>query len=302
MMSPQMREILDSGLSTSAAYASMGLDSSHAWKLLNIPGAAGRASIVTQKKVAKAHRALVPGPFSLASLQAAYEKLLEEKAHPGGGELERHLVMLDGFLRYMPNDRLSRLEYIYLDLMKSMSMALHSGGRATWFGGRFGANLRDAEAKADEGIDLANEIIKSAESAAERAHAARIRARLILNRYQIYLEQSENKYANASGRVMSRDDLVDLYRSEDALRKTADLLEEFPFLWQAAYNGLAQASYMHDGVWCLFFWTKLKSLDPGFQDFSYPPRGEVSPINAIAWFSEKYQEMSIPNPSKETTK
>jgi hypothetical protein len=131
---------------------------------------------------------------------------------------------------------------------------------------------------------------------------------VFINWTQIIQEQVKAGWENRFNKVMSPVELAALLREKEALLTLKNLLKDFPYLWQAAFNGLEQASMSRDDEYALWFFAELKRLDPGFQDFDYT-LGEVSSISAepgMAYFHAKYREdLHTPNkiqPKKKTEK
>jgi hypothetical protein len=108
-------------------------------------------------------------------------------------------------------------------------------------------------------------------------------------------------YPGRNGRVMTIEEKETLFENKKALPFLKELMIKFPYLWQAPFNGLEQASSLRKDEFALWFYNKLKWLDPGFQDFDYSP-GEVLAISAepgMAYFNAKYRDkLHIPNPKK----
>lgn len=271
-------------------------------RLRNRPGQAGRAKPVTRNLICQAYKRLVPSPLS-PHLREAYEELVELKRKPGTEPLRRFLVIYDGILDDVlrenhPADGLRRLEYLYFRLLVSFSLAIH--GQANWCGGRFSHHLIAAQTAAEKGIALADRLLQSEVHDGEATgRVKRLRALIVINLFQIYLEQSKRGYPNAAGQVVTRDQLKAQFLEQDALGKHWALVEEFPYLWQAIYNGLEQASFLEAEEPALRFYRKLVDLDPGFQDFDYSP-GEVVSLSKekeMAWFCERFRStLHTPNP------
>jgi hypothetical protein len=81
-------------------------------------------------------------------------------------------------------------------------------------------------------------------------------------------------FPNLSGKVMSISEMRRLFRKIDALGQLKKVVETFPYLWTAAYDGLEQSSMMEDDSYALWFHSELTRMDPGFQDLDYSP-GEL---------------------------
>ncbi|MFG1187886.1 hypothetical protein [Xanthobacter aminoxidans] len=273
-------------------------------RLRNRPGQAGRAKPYTRNLICQAYKRLVPSPLS-PHLREAHEELVELKRKPGSEALRRFLEINDGVLDDVlrenhPEDGLRRLEYFYFRLLVSFSMAIHGNRQATWCGGRFSHHLIVAQTAAEKGIVLADRLLQSEVHDGEATgRVKRLRALLVINLFQIYLEQYKRGYPNAAGQVVTCDQLKAQFLEQDALGKHWALVEEFPYLWQAIYNGLEQASFLEVEEPALRFYRKLVELDPGFQDFDYTP-GEVDALSKekqMAWFCERFRStLHTPNP------
>jgi hypothetical protein len=176
-------------------------------------------------------------------------------------------------------------------MMACMSKALHRGSRSQLFGSRkeWAEYLRAAQANAEDGMKMADAFMQQNSRDEQIAH---LHGFLFINWIQIIQEQAKAGYANLSGKPMTPAEKEKLFHSEKALAKVKALMEKFPYLWQAAYNGLEQASSLRDDQYALWFYSELKRLDPGFQELDYSP-GEVAAISAepaLAYFHAKFRE------------
>jgi hypothetical protein len=273
------------------------IDERHRRRITNEPGFAKRVRSVTRERIAEVHEERRPFPLS-DYLRKAREVLTELKASPGSRRLENYLITLDGLLNaHDPSDQTLLLEYKYMRMMVCMSKALHRGSRSKWFGGRkeWAEHLHVAQANAEEGMKIADAILEQNPGDERVAH---LRGFLFINWVQINQEQTKAGYKNLSGEVMTVAEKEKLFRERDALATLQALMIQFPYLWQAAYNGLEQASSMREDDYVLWFYNELKRLDPGFQDFDYSP-GEVLAISAepgMAYFHAKYRDqLHVPN-------
>jgi hypothetical protein len=98
----------------------------------------------------------------------------------------------------------------------------------------------------------------------------------------------------------SRAETDKILREAGVLKRLKEFLEENPFLWQAAWNGLEIASTLKSADdEMLFFYNKLKALDSGFQSFDYSP-GEVPSISdepGMAYFNNRFRlKLHVDNP------
>jgi hypothetical protein len=267
------------------------IDQRHRRRITNEPGFARRVRSVTRERIAEVLEERRPFPLS-DYLRKAREVLTELKASPGSRKLETYVASLDGLLNaHDPSDQKLLVEYKYMRMMACMSKALHRGGRAQWFGSRkeWAEHLRAAQANAEEGMKVAGAVMQKNPSDEQIAH---LHGFLFINWIQIIQEQAKAGYANLSGKPMSPAEKENLFRSEKALERLKVLMGKFPYLWQAAYNGLEQASSLREDQYALWFYNELKRLDPGFQDFDYSP-GEVAAISAepgMAYFHAKFRE------------
>lgn len=271
------------------------IDERHRRRITNEPGFASRVRPVTRERIAEVHEERRPFPLS-DYLRKAREMLTELKASPGSRKLETYVTSLDGLLNaYDPSDQKLLVEYKYMRMMVCMSKALHHGGRGQWFGSRWGEHLRAAQANAEEGMKMAGAIMQQNPRDEQIAH---LHGFLFINWIQIIQEQEKAGYANLFGKPVTPAEKEKLFRSEKALARLKALMGKFPYLWQAAYNGLEQASSLRDDQYALWFYNELKRLDPGFQDFDYSP-GEVTAISAepgMAYFHAKFREqLHTPN-------
>jgi hypothetical protein len=273
------------------------IDERHRRRITNEPGFAKRVRSVTRDRIADAHEERRPFPLN-DYLRKAREVLTALKASPGSRKLEDYLITLDGLLSaHEPSDQMLLLEYKYMRMMVCMSKALHRGSRSKWFGGRteWAEHLRAAQANAEEGMKIADVVLERNPSDERVSH---LRGFLFINWIQIIQEQTKAGYANLSSKLMTAAEKEKLFRDQKALSTLKALMVKFPYLWQAAYNGLEQASSLREDDFALWFYTELKRLDPGFQDFDYSP-GEVRPISAepgMAYFYAKYRDqLHVPN-------
>lgn len=298
---PQLQELLSIEGSWPKVEDITKLDERHRRRITNEPGFAKRIRPVTRDRIAEAHEARRPFPL-IEYLRKAREMLTELKANPGSLKLKNYLMTLDGLLNaYEPSDQTLLVDYKYMRMMVCMSKALHRGGRAKWFGSHdeWAEHLRRAQANAEEGMEIADAILQQN---LRNERISRLRGFLFINWVQINQEQTKFGYANLSGKRMTVAEKEKLFREQDALSKLKALIVDFPYLWQAAYNGLEQASSLHEDEFALWFYGELKRLDPGFQDFDYSP-GEVPAISAepgMAFFQAKYRDqLHVPNPGEE---
>jgi len=276
----------------------VGIDRKTRRHYTNVAGGALRAGPESTKRINRAHELRRPFPLS-DHLRVARAELTRLKAFPGSDELEGFLRVLEGFLEeHQPENPAKLVEYSYMRMLVSMSKALHSGGRSDWFEGRFGESLRIAQKHAEFGKEVADRLL-NIEPGNEQMSS--LQAFLFINWIQIIQEQTKRGYENLSGKKMTFAEKEKLFRDHNALSTLQGLMGQFPYLWQAAYNGLEQASSLKDDVFAIWFYNELKRLDPGFQDFDYTP-GEAVAISRepeMVYFHDKYRsELHIANPGK----
>lgn len=306
LVAPALQELYAVLASWTAVGVAVKLDPRTVRRLWKVPGAANNADPTTREQIAAALEKERPFPVKCAYLRKAREHLTLLKSRPGAEELENYLIELEGFLyAFDPSDPAVLLEYKYMRMMVCASKALHRGTRTTWFGDRknWVEYLRAAVVNAEEAIPIADAILQQDPEDRDVAH---LRAILLVNWVQLLHEEAKKEYRNIPGKRMSQPELAALLRERQVLSMLKSLLAEFPYLWQAVYNGLELASSQmeladstqKDDDDALWFYETLKRLDPGFQDFDYTP-GEVKAISkepAMRCFHDKYRaSRHIPN-------
>jgi hypothetical protein len=155
--------------------------------------------------------------------------------------------------------------------------------------------LQDAQRDAESAIKLADQMLLIDPDNRDVRH---LRAILCVNWTQIIQEQVKAKFPNLNGHVMSVTEMRTLFREKDALRQLKEVVENFPYLWTAAYNGLEQSSMLQDDSHALWFYKELKRMDGGWQDFDYSPGDllAISKEDGMTYFHIKYRDqLHIPN-------
>jgi hypothetical protein len=267
------------------------------WRRHMEPGRGRRARPYIRRKVQtvlQQHRPFPLGDF----LRKSREWLVAEKARPGSDELRRCLEILDGFLSQQePEDPALLLDYEYMRMMVAVSKALHRGPQRYWFGERTADHLTCAQVSAEKGMKIADTLL---EANRRDDRVARLRAILFVNWTMLILEQSKLGEKQLLGVKLNAAAAAKILRKENALTKLKAFVIEFPFLWQAVYNGLEMASSLREDDDAKWFYFKLKELDSGFQDFDYSP-GEVASISkeeGMKYFHDKYRS-KFHTPNKE---
>ncbi len=263
---------------------------------IQVPGyGAGRICPIARREVERLLEAY--RPFPLGDLyRKSREWLVAEKSRPGSDDLRRCLEILDGYLAQLrPADETQEMEHHYMCMMVAVSKALHHGRKSGWFGDCTAAHLVCAQEHAEAGLRLAE---ASRAKKCNEDRVARLQAIFFVNWIMLILEQSKLGEKNLFSVKLKLEHGKQILRAENALVRLKCFVSEFPFLWQAVYNGLEVASTLNADADAIWFYTRLKSLDPGFQDFDYSP-GEVLSISreeGMKYFHDKYrQKFHTPN-------
>ena len=255
--------------------------------VVNEPGY--QVSAATRKLLNEAHERRRPFPLP-EMFRLARKKLTELKARPGSRELLEEIVKMEGFL-HLSRSRtpLEAIALGYLRVLYLMSKALHHNKAAEWFGGRsaWKAFLAEAEIECERALGLADEHLARVDvKPDDRDMIERLRPFLLINWLQLVAEQAKARYKRTP------EEAERLLRDRNALKALREFLEQNPYLWQVAYNGLETASILKSDSDALWFYERLKDLDPGFQSFDYSP-GEVVSLSdeqGMAYFCQRYRE------------
>lgn len=302
-MSPisRLQELRHFTGSLAKAAESAGLSLKQAGRYINEPGRGALVQENTRRQLAAALEEVSPFPLFIERLKYARKHLLSLEADPGCNSLQEYILSYDGCLDQEPDDDHGRLQFRYMRMMFATSKALYHGGKVNWFNPR-SKHLQDAQKDAESAIELADQMLLNDPDNRDVRH---LRAIIYVNWTQILLEQVKAKSPNLSGNVMSVTELKTLFRKENALAQLKEVVENFPYLWTAAYNGLEQSSMLEDDRHALWFYHELKRMDSGFQDFDYSP-GELLPISeekGMIYFCLKYRaQLHTPNPIRSSQK
>jgi hypothetical protein len=280
-----------------AVEVELGWDASYRKGVTNKPGGALRCSPSTHSRVNDAMA--VHCPFPLKYMRRGREILTELKSRPGSKELARFIAFSEEVLTGRdPQDQPRLVEYEYMRMMTAMSKALHHHNQTSWFGGpaQWPVWLRDAKAHADKAINLIDSLIGEEASddlpEEDRKRLHNLRAFVEINRIQIIQEQSKKGYLGSDGEPVTPLKAQKIFRDCDALESLKKIVEAYPWIWQAIYNGLEIAATLAEDDYALWFHDRLTAIDPGFHDFDYPHSGEIRPISAepgMAYFNAKFR-------------
>jgi hypothetical protein len=298
---PQLQELVYKMGSVAKTAESTGLSPKQVGRILKIPGQGGAVQENTRRQLAAALEEVSPFPLLIERLKHARKHLLSLERYPGSNSLREFVCSYDGCLDQEPDDDHGRIQFQYIRMMFATSKALYHGGKVNWFNPR-SKHLQDAQKDAESAIKLADQILQNDP---DNENVRHLRAILFVNWTQIIQEQVKAKFPNLNGTVMSVTEMRTLFREKNALGQLKEVIEKFPYLWTAAYNGLEQSSMLQDDSWALWFYNELKRMDCGFQDFDYTP-GELVAISAergMAYFHDKYRDqLHTPNPIRSRQK
>ena len=303
-MSPvsQFQELRDITGSLAKAAERAGLTERHARRLVKEPGRGALVQENTRQQLAAALEEVSPFPLTLSSLKYGRSLLITLESNPGSNPLRDFLCSYGELLNNQePDDDHKRIQFGYMRMMIATSKAMYHGGKVSWFHPR-SEHLRNAQKDAESAIKLADQMLLNDPDNKDVRH---LRAILFVNWTQIIQEQVKAKFPNLSGKVMSVTEMRRLFRETKALGQLKKVVENFPYLWTAAYDGLEQSSMMEDDSHALWFHRELTRMDPGFQDFDYSP-GELVAISAehgMTYFHNKYRDqLHTPNPIRSRQK
>ena len=253
----------------------VGISGRHAWSLANVPGASLKADKITRWKIDEAHANHSP-PFPLPPFMVTTrEDLSKLKEFPGTRDLMRRIIEVEEMLvTRSPRSWLEDAGTDYLLAFTAMSKGLHHGDKGDWFGGR-GAWLG---------------WMQSAESLFLSCHLKVGKFLLDTTLCPMDKEVLEklgyaafnNWMCSIAGQVKygrPRADVETILFQNIALEHLKRFLEENPFLWQAASNGLEIASRLRANAnwrqyfknnqkadsWMLYFTTSLRNWIPAFR-------------------------------------
>jgi hypothetical protein len=304
-MSPisQLKELHKIKGSREKVADALGVDKSQVKRWDLIPGAGATMRQHSREKIAGVHEECRPFPLRDEFLSSARSLYVDLKAKPGLPPLRKYLITLDGFLKVDPADEVQLVQYLYMRTVVSGSKALHHGGNANWFTNEDlprSKHLQDSQAHSERGMEVADEILRKHPEYEDIRH---LRGLLFINWSQTILEQAKANWPDRNGRKRSLVGLNDDFRQNDVINTHKRILADFPYLWQAAYNGLEHSCVVRQDDDALFFHSELKRLDAGWQDFDYSP-GEVLAISAekgMSYFHNKYRDkLHIPNPTQQS--
>jgi hypothetical protein len=262
--------------------------------IVRIPGEGARVDKRLREDTRLAY--LRKNPFPLPEYMLyARDELVVLKAWPGSAELRRRIIEVEGMLaRHSPDSVWDDASRDYLLGFTATSRATHHHNQDNWFGGRKGwkSAIEEAEAFHWKGHQ---KIVHALSAPLPRTDQE------ILRR----LDQAlYNNWLCAVGEQMkfgrSRVEVRNILEKAQALESLKQFLEDNSYLWQAAANGLEIASSIESSdEWMLYFYNKLKEIDPGFQSFDYSP-GEIPALSAepeLANFCARFRnELHIDNP------
>jgi hypothetical protein len=270
-------------------------------KLMGIAGGALRASRRTRSLIEIAHERHNPFPLP-EHMRLAREAMIPLKCRPGSEDLRKRIVEIEGMLAdYEPKTIWASASKSYMLGFTAMSRALHHNDQHNWFGGR--KEWRRAIVEAEQFFEQGRITIANApnEHLQEEQHILRKLDHVLFNNWLVAVAAQPK-----IGMGRSREETDGILREASVLTKLSEFLNENPFLWQAAWNGLEIASTLKsDDDEMLPFYNKLKELDSGFQSFDYSP-GEVPSISGelgMAYFCERFRDrLHVDNPEPTTKK
>jgi hypothetical protein len=177
----------------------------------------------------------------------------------------------------------------------AMSRALHHNDQHNWFGGR--KEWPRAMIQAEQFFDRGQITIAKAPNDCphDEKHLLAKLDHVLFNNWLVAVAAQPKL-----GMGRSREETDGILREARVLSRLIEFLQENPFLWQAAWNGLEIASTLRGSDnEMLSFYNKLKELDSGFQSFDYSP-GEVPSISdepGMAYFCARFRDrLHVDNP------
>jgi hypothetical protein len=281
-----------------------GLTARRARTFINIPGKGATASPRTRRDITRARERREPFPL-VEHMRLAREAMVPLKQWPGDEGLRKRIIEIEGMLHdHHPKSIWGKASRCYLLGFTATSRALHHNNQHNWFGGpsQWCQAINEAERSYEEGRAI---IGQGSHDLSEIDVLKRLDYALFNN----WLVAIAGGAKMRGGR--SRDETNRLLLEANALSALRQFLEQNPFLWQAAVNGLELASTLalsaksqdemqHYEREMLYFYEELKRLDRGFQSFDYSP-GEVPAISkepGMAYFSAQFRNrLHVDNPT-----